>query len=160
MCDPLTRWMIVMPGARITYRSSNTKTKSRAEYIMDSFTCSSTLHTCNADICPSVQSSRPDFKRYWWDKRADREETKRGAGKQSGHSEIHGLICYLLIECFSSMTTSSHLAADEELVWFSRPAHHHDNVWSTVRSLRYHYDEGNTSLNSRHSLKKNKRSSV
>lgn len=47
------------------------------------------------------------------------------------------------------MTTSSHLVGDEELVWFSRPPRHHDNVWSTVSSRSYHYDESNTSLNSR-----------
>lgn len=84
---------------------------------------------------------------------------ERRARRHSGHSEIHWIVCSLLIECFSSMTTSSHLVRDEDLVWFSRPSHHHDNVWSTVRSLRYHYNESNTSLNSL-SLQKNKRISV
>lgn len=79
------------------------ETKSQSEYIMDSFTCSSTLHTCYTDICPSVQSSRPDFKRFLCAERAEGKERKRNmqknkegrynvrkerARKQSGHSEI------------------------------------------------------------------------
>lgn len=130
MCDPLTHWMIVMPGARITYRSSNRKTKSQYEYIMASFTCSSTLHTCYTDICSSVQSPRPDLKdcgglRGHKEKKQN-VQRKKGVGNErrvgqkscvSDHSEIHRKIYSLPTECFSSMTTSPHLVGDEELWW-------------------------------------------